>query len=124
MALSPKKQKVVDFLESVEWLFDMQNYSRDIAFYTKEKTEEGNVLADITTNHTYRTLNVNVYPRFFRVSKEEQAKCLIHELSHTITEDMHDDWHNMYKGTFVTEAEANHHRERATEQIAYLIFQL
>jgi hypothetical protein len=81
-------------------------------------------MADITTNHTYRIIYINIYPEFWNNDKESQCKCLLHELSHTITEDMHDDWHNMYKGTFVTEAEANHHRERATEQIAYLIFQL
>ncbi len=124
MVLSPKNQKVIDFLESVEWLFDMQNYTRDVAFYTKEKTEEANVLADIVTNHTYRVLNVNIYPRFFRVSKEEQCRALIHELCHTITEDIHCDWCEMYAGKFVREAEAIHHRERATEQIAYIIFQL
>jgi hypothetical protein len=38
--MTPKKQKVIDFLESVEWLFDMQNYTKKIEWKKKDKTEE------------------------------------------------------------------------------------
>lgn len=124
MKLSPKKQKVLDFIESVEWLFDLQNYTRKICWKEKDKTEDRDVLADMTTNHKYRYTYMNVYPAFFKEDKETQCKALIHELCHTITEDMHDDWRDMYNGIFITDTIANHHRERTTENIAYLIFQL
>ena len=120
-----QKEKILAFIEAVDWLFDVNNYTKNIV-YEKEDCEKhwGFTMAQVTTNHTYRNIELQIYPIFFTKDKEEQCQCIIHELTHTITEDMFDCYQNMLKWSFVTEEEARHARERTTERVAYLLFYL
>lgn len=119
------KEKILKFIESVDWLFDLHNYTRNIDFEEDEEWEWDSLcLAKVITDHTYRTIKLKIFPIFFEKDKEEQCKTLIHELSHSITENLFDCYNNMHKWSFVTTEEARHARENATEQIAYLLFEL
>lgn len=120
-----QKAKVLKFIETVDWLFDLNNYSKQIRFEKDDEWEWDSLsLAKVITDHTYRIIKLSVFPIFFEKDREEQCQTLIHELSHSITEDLFDCYNNMHKWSFVTSEEARHAREHATEQIAYLLFEL
>lgn len=120
-----QKAKILKFIESVDFLFDLNNYTKEIEYKKIDKEEHGwDVLAQVTTDTTYRKIYLEIFPAFFTKDKEEQCKTLIHELSHSITEDLFDCYNNMYKWSFVTTEEARHAREKTTEQVAYLLFEL
>lgn len=118
-------KKIAKFIEDVSCLFDLQNYTHEIEYEKKDEDEEDwTVLAKVITDTTYRIIKLKIYPIFFKKDKEEQCKTLLHELSHSVTEDLFDCYNNMHKWSFVTTEEARHARESATEQIAYLLFEL
>lgn len=120
-----EKAKILKFIESVDWLFDLNNYTKEIEYRkTDEEKNWWDVLAQVTTDTTYRKVYLEIFPVFFTKDKEEQCKTLIHELSHHITENLYDCYNNMHKWSFVTTEEARHAREKTTENVAYLLFEL
>lgn len=93
-----EKEKILKFIEAVDWLFDVNNYTKELCYEKEDKDKHGGcVMAEITTDHTYRKICITFYPIFFTKDKEEQCQCIIHELTHTITEDMFDCYQNMLK---------------------------
>lgn len=119
------KEKILKFVEAVDWLFDINNYTKEIEYAkTDEEKHWGDIMAQVITYTTYRKIVITIFPVFFTKDKEEQCKALIHELSHSITEDLFDCYNNMYRWSFVTTEEARHAREKTTEQVAYLLFEL
>lgn len=107
-----KEEKILKFIEAVDWLFDVNNYTKELCYEKEDKDKhwEDCIMAEITTDHTYRKICITFYPIFFTKDKEEQCQCIIHELTHTITEDMFDCYQNMLKWSFVTEGSKTRQR--------------
>lgn len=128
MTITLKQQKkVTEFCDSISWCFDLANYTRTYKFKEDPKetdNDDTETCADITTSHTYRTISIRIFPPFWTQSVDEQVRILIHELCHTITEDLYDCGNNLRQGVLVTDMELTHYRERATEQVATMIFRL
>ena len=128
MTITLKQQKkVTNFVDSISWCFDLANYTRMYKFKEDPKdTDNDNTetCADIITSHTYRSISIRIFPPFWTQSQDEQVRILIHELCHTITEDLYDCGSNLRQGILVTDMELTHYRERATEQVATMLFRL
>ena len=126
MKLKPKEQKILDFIESAAWLFEVQNYSTKLTFpKTDEEAWENKCVAcDIVYDFIYRTINIRIFPTFFLCSKEEQVKWLIHELCHCRTDDLADCAENLHNGSLVTMEQIRHAKENTTEYMAQIFFEL
>lgn len=118
------KDKIIEFLNWCDWLFDLNNYNRTIKFSKKEHDSWDLVCATMSTDHKYRRFTMKIFPCFFEDDLEEQCKTLIHELCHSITEWLHDCATNLREWKLVTEREIDFERERVTENMAHLIFSL
>lgn len=88
-------KKIETFIKDISRLFDTENYTREITYEKKDDKED--TFASVITDTTYRILKIKIYPSFYKQSKEEQCKTLIHEMSHRITEDLFDCHANIHK---------------------------
>src|SRR3990167_5710105 len=87
MKKKPSTKRVTDFLESVDWMFELNNFERMISVKGIQPDEQKNLTAEIFIDTVYKTLTINLYPIFFDLSLDLQRKALLHELVHTILED-------------------------------------
>jgi hypothetical protein len=113
------KSQIQTYLSKLDWLFGCQHYTKELII---KKENEDNLLADIKVNHQYQTLQVNIYPFFFKETENEQRKCLLHELCHTITSNQKMAAYSLIDGTLITKTIIDGYNEQATSQIENIIW--
>ena len=75
-------ERIENFLENIQWLFQIQNYDRKFSIL---KADDGEKKAEIHYDEEYQTIKISLYPLFFKSKLEDQRKILLHELCHTLT---------------------------------------
>jgi hypothetical protein len=113
------KQRVIKFLEDIEWLFAIQNFDRQLTF---KKTEDGEKAAEITFDERYQNIKVKIFPCFWEEKVEDQRKILLHELCHSITLPSKTMFYHFLDGeeTF-TKTQADEINEKATSKIENIL---
>lgn len=117
MILEQTKKKVEEFLKTFDFLFGVQYYEKSITYSDQKQ----NVFADIIVDREYQRINITIYPKFFQQSLQEQRQTLIHELCHTITEDLSDIGESLLAGRLKTKEDLRVANEEATSKIANLL---
>lgn len=84
-----------------------------------------NRVASVRIGHPYLHLSVMIFPEFWEWNNaEEQEQILVHELAHTIVEDMHNLVLDGQAGRLVSGINREAARERATDWIANVAWYL
>jgi len=84
---SKQEKKITRLLETFDWMFGVQNYTRTLQVADEE--EEGfegvDMCCEIEIDELYKALRITLYPKFFRCSEKDMRKLLLHEFCHVIT---------------------------------------
>lgn len=122
-----KKKRIEDFIVGISWMFQINNYEKEIIFEEKNKKAEDEtreVQAEVDICEKYQTITIRLYPRFFDLSLDEQRKTLLHELCHCLTGSSNILLQDFYNGKFVTPQQINSSNERETSQIENILDRL
>lgn len=112
-------KRIEDFLEDIQWLFQIQNFDRKL---TLLKEDDGEKKAEIIYDEEYQTIKISLYPLFFKEKLEAQRKTLLHELCHTITLPQKILFYEFIDGTkTATKDQSLFLNERETSQIENII---
>lgn len=76
-------KRIRKFLDSIDWMFELNNFERTIFDKERQPDGEANLSAEITIETTYREIFINLYPHFWELSLDLQRFALLHELVHT-----------------------------------------
>lgn len=113
-----KTRRIVKFFDGIQWLFQVQNFSRNL---TIQKEDEGKKVAEIIFREDYQEIEIKIYPCFFKENLKEQRKILLHELCHTITIPQYNMLIEFIRGKTITEESADSIHERSTCQIENIL---
>lgn len=121
-----KKDRVLRFLEEMEWMFGINTHDRVVAFREKdcENDDGADIAAEIHYNQEYQNVKITIYPCFLEHTLEEQRKMLLHELCHVITLPSKTASHSLHAGNMVTTDEIRRINEEATSKIENMLHQL
>jgi hypothetical protein len=121
MATKKKKEKIQNFINGIQWMFQIQNFSKTIVYKEADDQDEEK-LAEIYFNEPYQRIEITIYPMFFTVSEMEQRKIIIHELCHTLTLPLKSLFYFFIDGTqTTTKPQINDLVERTNCQIENII---
>lgn len=83
------KERVEDFINEIDWMFQVNNHNKKIIFMDKdEDTPDGDQFCgEIFYNEEYQIIEVKLWPIFETRTREEQRKILLHEMCHIINTD-------------------------------------
>lgn len=112
---------VIKFLESIEWMFGVQNYEKKVVTLKEDEDEKA---AEITFDEPYQTIQIRLYPIFFTKDRQFQRKAIIHELCHTITIPSKTLAFDLLNGSHVTFKHITDENERMTSKIENLLDRL
>ena len=87
-----------------------------------EKSCTGMVTAECTSKTMYENAHVTVFPYFFKMTKPEQEKCIVHELAHCMTEPYKDLYRKYLNFELVTSSQEREVNEKLTTGITSIIF--
>lgn len=113
-----QKKQILEFLEAMDWMFDLSNFDKTILF---PEEDEGEKAAKFLLREDYQDVNITIYPRFFEEKKESQRKILLHELCHAITQESRTAMVNLSDGVLVTTSRISDINERETSRIENLL---
>ncbi len=86
-----KTKRIKDFLNEIDWLFNLNNFDKVITLAKEDEIEktysntEIKVTCKICYDDIYQRIEIVVYPYFFRHDLPEQRRILLHELCHSLT---------------------------------------
>lgn len=104
------------------WMFDLQNFDKTIRF-AKEDYED--CAAHIDMGNEYRRITVVVYPCFFvDNSPDSQREMLLHELCHSVLNDLANRARNLLNGKAETVESVRFSNEQATSRISQILHRL
>ena len=112
------KKKIIDFIESLELLFDLSNYERTIKF---EERDEDETAATIAIDEQYQRYTIKIYPCLFTYPLKTQRKYLLHEFCHKLVSPLQDDLVDISKGNFIPEWILKEHVEKVTSNIEIIL---
>jgi hypothetical protein len=118
------EQRIINFLDSIDWMFQLNQFDRNIVIKKEEHPENNNVIADITCEENYQRVTVRVYPSFWKQSLKEQRKVLLHELCHSITLPSKNAMHNFLLGKLTTPDQIDGINETETSKIENIVDRL
>lgn len=113
------KKQINLYLTKLDWLFGLQHHEKEIKF---EKQDKEDFLAEISIRHDYQRFYIQIYPKFFKESEEIQRKVLLHELCHTITDQMSQQSMDLLGGSLITKKQITESEEEATSKIENIIW--
>ena len=116
-----KEQRVLNFLDAVDWAFGLNGYEKHIIL---KKVDSENMAAEIVYREDYQAVEIGLYPLFFTQTLKEQRKCLLHELCHAITLQSKGALHDTLKGLLITPKRIREINETETSKIENIIHRL
>lgn len=116
--LDKQKKKITDFFEAIDLLFQINNFSKTII--CKEQDDEKKC-AEIFLDIPYQTIEISIYPVFFRRTQKEQRKDLLHELCHCITLPTKIALHDLLSGKLIPSHILQNINEEATSKIENIL---
>ena len=114
-------KRITDFLEKIDWMFEINNFERTIKIIDTQPEEQPNLAAEVLPDMTYRELTIKLYPRFWEISLDLQRKALLHELTHTLLQNTKMFAIDLLSGSFHSEADIKNENEIATTKITHII---
>lgn len=112
------KARITKWLRKWQGLMFLQEWFFDFA---EQSEQEGTTLMSIDARPRYMEATINVYPEFWRLTLERQENCLIHEMSHCLTEMTRRLLNNANKGEIPSRSEIEFHNEQLTQRIANIV---
>lgn len=114
-----KTKRIEEFLNSIDWLFDLNNFDRSIKL---EKTDPPDgALAMVVYVEEYREISIKIYPHFFDYSLATQRKCLLHELCHALTLPSKTAMHDLLDGKLITPEQIRRINETETSKLENIL---
>ena len=114
-------KRIKRFLDSIEWMFELNNFERTIVDKEHQPEESPNLSAEITIETTYREIIINLYPHFWELSQDLQRFALLHELVHTLLVDSKLLATDLIEGRFHSNEEIKTVNEQTTTKITHLL---
>lgn len=114
-----QKQKCIDLIEQMDFLFSTNNYTRTLNF--GENKPEEYVAADVTINIPYQRIHINIYPAYWEQDKYAQRMSILHEFCHAIVKPLQDVCFDLQEGKLRTTADRKDAVEHVTSRIAQLL---
>ena len=114
-------KRIKRFLDSIEWMFELNNFERTIVDKEYQPENEANLSAEITIETTYREIIINLYPHFWALSQDLQRFALLHELVHTLLVDSKLLSTDLIDGRFHSNEEIKTVNEQTTTKITHLL---
>jgi len=115
-------KRITNFLDGIEWLFQIQNFERKVILKDNDCGEDGeHTCAEIYFGERYQTIEISIYPCFFKEKLEDQRKILLHELIHTITLPLKTATYGLLDGKFITKDEVDKLNEIETSKIENIL---
>lgn len=114
---------IEEFLGKIDWLFGLHNYDKRIILKKEDEKSADNegIGARVSFREDYQDILVELFPLFFKESKEVQRKALLHELCHSFTLPSKHQLYNFLDGKFTTAQQIDFINERETSRIENLI---
>ena len=118
-----EKKRILAFMDEMQYLFEVQNFSKEIVFKDVDAAgdKDGELAATIVIVSDYRTITINIFPRFFRCTREAQRQFLLHEFCHHVPHALHSALEGLLNGKLVTAPQISSMDEEATSRITYLL---
>jgi hypothetical protein len=113
-----KKKRIKDFLEGIDWLFQVNNFEKDIIYKKEDKDDNA---AMIFFDKEYQRIIVKIYPVFFKHRLKDQRKFLLHELCHYLRDDSFVAIEDLLKGKVLTSENARRINESETSVITNIL---
>jgi hypothetical protein len=115
-------KRITDLLGELDWLFGTHNFERDLIVKTEDDINDGKKChAEIFFDEKYQTIEVTIYPCFFKETLEKQRKTILHEMIHTITLPSKSLSCDMLEGKLVTEEQVTKANEIETSKLENII---
>lgn len=111
-------KKIHKLLDELTPLFCLQSYDKAV---TIKEDDNNSWVASVSIDDVYKTINVDIYPLFFKESPQKQRRAILHELSHTITTCNFYDALDILKGKFITARHLEDEMERANCMLEYIL---
>lgn len=111
-------KKVRTFLDEIQWLFQINNFDRQIVIKTEA---DGDLACEITYEEDYQRITIKIFPCFFTNNFQDQRKMILHELCHTITIPSKRLADDLLEGKLKTKDEIRDINERTTSQIENIL---
>lgn len=118
MNTSTNKKRITEFIDGIQWLFNINSFDREIIIKDKDEEER---CAEITFREDYQSVTIRIYPTFFKETLYSQRKILLHELCHCITIPMKCLAYDLSNGILVTEKQIKEENERSTSRIENIL---
>ena len=115
-------KRVENFLESIDWLFNLNNFDRTIILPKENEVfDSGTATAKIEYDIDYQTVDITLFPFFFERSLEDQRKTLLHELCHSLSFDSKRAINDLIDGKLVTKKRMIEIDEKMTSKIENIL---
>lgn len=114
-------KKIIELLEKFDWMFQTTYHDKKISIM---KEDEDGKMAEIVYVQEYQQIEVRVYPLFFKHSKGEQRKALLHEMCHVINAPSKRISSELLEGKLITPEQIRMANEEATSKIENLLDRL
>jgi hypothetical protein len=119
--MKKKIKRIYNFLQQIDYLFSLNNFEKKVAEADKD---EGGKMAEFHFEENYQRCTLIIFPRFFEESLEEQRKCLLHELCHSITIPSKSGMCELAEGKLVTPQQVDEINEKETSIIENILDRL
>lgn len=113
-----ERARITAFIKYFSSFFGLQNYEIKVVF--KEEIENGN-LAEIVIEEDYQRIKVDVMAEFFKETRIQQSKTLMHELAHSVCWGLYSIAWDMHNGKLHTKDNIRFQNEKATSIIENIV---
>lgn len=111
-------KRLIDLLEGLQWMFGVQNYERSITY---KESDADNYLATVKQEEDYQRISIEIYPAFWKESREDQRKTILHEFIHTWLHPLHYEACKMLEGKFSNKEMVRFAVERGTSSVENVV---
>ena len=115
-----QKKNVTKFITKWRDILFLQEWDFKTSYHAQE--DERGASASTRGKWIYRDGAIDIYPRFFEATLEEQSLVILHELCHFLTNPLDELALQASSGVVVTSEHREDIREMVTTQIANAIF--
>ena len=112
------KTRIIKFLESIEWLFQINGYEKKVVLMDSDK---GDTAAEVNLDIPYQRIEILIYPSFLKQNLYDQRKALLHELCHVLTLPSKEAAHELLEGKLITADRIKKINEEATSKIENIL---
>lgn len=113
------KDKIGKFCEDFDFFAGVQHWDKSIVY-----KEGDSPLASVLVDRDYKRITLNIYPPFFKESKQSQAETLVHEFVHVLLDPLQQVTTDLLDGHLVTKRHFTSALEESTSGVTEIIVRL